>query len=77
MFASPEDARQETAILKIHPLNWPKHQFVVCDPRDEYWFESAERLSLKLHSSGIPSSPISKPPRADIPGSISIASPSP
>jgi hypothetical protein len=54
MFSSAEDARQETAILKIHPLNWPKHQLLVCDPKDEYWFESAQRLALKLHSSGIP-----------------------
>lgn len=54
MFPSAEDARQETAILKIHPLNWPKHQLLVCDPADEYWFEGAERLALKLHSSGIP-----------------------
>lgn len=54
MFPSAEEARQETAILKIHPLNWPKHQMIVCDPRDPYWFESAERLTLKLHSSGVP-----------------------
>ncbi len=54
IFPSAEDARQATAILKIHPLAWPKHQLLVCDPRDEYWFESSERLTLKLHSSGIP-----------------------
>ncbi|MCA9068014.1 MAG: hypothetical protein KDA84_03790 [Planctomycetaceae bacterium] len=54
MFPSAEEARQETVILKIHPLNWPKHQLIVCDPRDSYWFEGAERLTLKLHSSGIP-----------------------
>jgi pimeloyl-ACP methyl ester carboxylesterase len=54
MFSSAEEARQETAILKIHPLNWPKHQLVVCDPKDEHWYESSERLMLKLHSSGIP-----------------------
>jgi pimeloyl-ACP methyl ester carboxylesterase len=54
MFPSAEEARQETAILKIHPLNWPRHQLLVCDPKDEYWFEGAERLAWKLHSSGIP-----------------------
>ncbi len=54
MFPSAEEARQATAILKIHPLNWPKHQLLVCDPKDEYWFEGAERLMLKLYSSGIP-----------------------
>lgn len=54
IFESMEEARQATAILKIHPLNWPKHQFLVCDPKDEFWFEGVERLTLKLYSSGIP-----------------------
>ena len=54
MFASKESARQQTATLHVHPLNWPKHQFFCCDPRDEYWFEGADRLSMKLSSMGIP-----------------------
>jgi len=53
MFASPEAARQETAILTLHPLNWPRHQLIVCDPTDEEWFESSERLTMKLSSMGI------------------------
>ena len=53
MFPTAEEARQETVILKIHPLDWPRHQLLVCDPRDEYWFEGVERLTLKLSSSGI------------------------
>jgi pimeloyl-ACP methyl ester carboxylesterase len=54
MFASREAARQQTVTLHLHPLNWPKHQFFCCDPTDEYWFEGAERLAMKLSSMGIP-----------------------
>ena len=54
MFEDPESARQETAILHIHPLNWPRHQFFCCDPRDAGWFDSADRLRMKLASLGIP-----------------------
>ncbi|QDT63287.1 alpha/beta hydrolase [Calycomorphotria hydatis] len=53
MFASPEAARQETAILRFQPLNWPKHQMILCDPTDAEWIESSERLSMKLRSMGI------------------------
>lgn len=54
MFSNQEAARQETAILQFHPLNWPKHQFLACDPADEEWFESSDKLSMKLSSSGVP-----------------------
>jgi pimeloyl-ACP methyl ester carboxylesterase len=54
MYASAEAARQDTAILHVHPLNWPKHQFFACDPTDERWFDSADRLHMKLASIGIP-----------------------
>jgi S-formylglutathione hydrolase FrmB len=53
MFSSREAARQETAILQFHPLNWPRHQFLACDPSDEQWFDSSDKLSMKLSSSGI------------------------
>ena len=53
MFSSREEARQHTAILQIHPLNWPRHQLFVCDPADEEWFESADRLAMKLSASGM------------------------
>jgi pimeloyl-ACP methyl ester carboxylesterase len=53
MFATREAARQETVILQLHPLNWPRHQFLACDPNDHEWFESADKLSMKLNSSGI------------------------
>ena len=53
MFDSQEHARQETVTLQIHPLNWPRHQLLTCDPVDVDWFEGVERLAMKLSSSGI------------------------
>jgi S-formylglutathione hydrolase FrmB len=54
MYRDKEDARQDTALLHIHPLNWPRHQFFCCDPADQRWHESAERLRMKLWSLGVP-----------------------
>jgi hypothetical protein len=54
MYDDPESARQDTAILHVHPLNWPRHQFFCCDPADVRWYDSADRLRMKLHSLGIP-----------------------
>lgn len=54
MYSDPEEARQDTAILYIHPLNWPHHQFFCCDPSDTRWWDSADRLRMKLHSLGVP-----------------------
>jgi len=54
MYPDPEAARQETAILHVHPLNWPRHQFFCCDPTDYDWFDSSDRLRMKLSSLGVP-----------------------
>jgi enterochelin esterase-like enzyme len=54
MYPDAESARQDTALLQIHPLNWPRHQFFCCDPADARWHESAERLHMKLWSLGVP-----------------------
>lgn len=54
MYDDPESVRQDTALLHVHPLNWPKHQFFCCDPSDYRWWDSADRLRMKLHSLGIP-----------------------
>ena len=54
MYDDPESARQDTATLHIHPLNWPRHQFFCCDPLDERWWDSADRLRMKLYSLGVP-----------------------
>lgn len=53
-FESVEAARQQTAILHLHPLNWPLSQRIACDPRDRHWMDGCERLASKLSSSGIP-----------------------
>ena len=53
MYGDRESARQESALLHIHPLNWPRHQFFCCDPKDQRWFESADRLRMKLWSLGV------------------------
>lgn len=54
MYRDAEEARQDTALLHIHPLNWPRHQFFCCDPADTRWHESADRLRMKLWSLGVP-----------------------
>lgn len=54
MYEDDEQARQDTALLHIHPLNWPRHQFFCCDPIDERWWNSADRLRMKLWSLGVP-----------------------
>lgn len=54
VFGSVEAARQETATLHLHPLNWPLSQRIACHPSDPYWFDGCERLASKLTSSGIP-----------------------
>lgn len=53
-FSSREAARQQTATLHLHPLNWPLHQLVLCDPADPIAFEGTDRLLSKLRSTGIP-----------------------
>ncbi|MBM4000693.1 MAG: esterase [Planctomycetes bacterium] len=54
MYADPESVRQDTALLWIHPLHWPAHQFFGCDPADTRWWDGADRLRMKLASLGIP-----------------------
>ena len=53
MYPDVEAARQDTALLHVRALNWPRHQFFCCDPADEPWWESAERLRMKLSALGI------------------------
>ncbi len=54
MYADVESARQDSALLHIHPLNWPRNQFFCCDPTDTRWHDSADRLRMKLWSLGVP-----------------------
>ena len=52
-FETQERARQDTATLRLHPLNWPPHQWFAC-PRGDWRFDGCERLASKLTSMGIP-----------------------
>jgi S-formylglutathione hydrolase FrmB len=54
MYPNVEAARQETAILYVHPLKWVRHIWFCCDPADERWFDSSDRLRMKLASLGMP-----------------------
>jgi S-formylglutathione hydrolase FrmB len=54
MYRDTEDARQDSALLHIHPLNWPRNQFFCCDPTDYRWHDSVDRLRMKLWSLGVP-----------------------
>ncbi len=49
-----ERARQDTAILHIHPLNWPRNQFFAADADDPVWYDGAARLHGKLAALGVP-----------------------
>jgi len=54
MYPDKEAARQDTATLHVHPLNWPRNIWFCCDPTDVRWHESTERLRMKLAALGIP-----------------------
>ena len=54
MYPDRESIRQDTVTVRLHPLNWPRNQLLVCDPTDVDWFEGVERLASKLSSSGVP-----------------------
>lgn len=54
VFTNREAARQQTATLHLHPLNWPLSMRIVCDPADPLWLDGCERLASKLYSSSIP-----------------------
>ncbi len=53
LFPDRESARQQTATLHLHPLNYPKSQLLVCDPADVYCIDGAVTLASKLASTGI------------------------
>ena len=53
-YGDVERGRQDTAILHVHPLNWPRHQCFAADPADLRWHDGAARLHGKLVALGIP-----------------------
>ncbi len=54
LYRDSEQARQDTATLHIHPLNWPRHQWFASDPADYLRHDGADRLRMKLYSLGVP-----------------------
>lgn len=54
VYGDVERARQDTAILHVHPLNWPRRQFFASGPDDIHWHDGAARLHEKLVALGIP-----------------------
>ncbi len=54
MYDDPEQIRQDTATLHVHPLNWPRSIWYCCDPADRRWHDSSDKLRMKLNALGIP-----------------------
>jgi pimeloyl-ACP methyl ester carboxylesterase len=54
MYSDAEAARQDTATLHVHPLNWPRNTWFACDPLNPCWFNSADKLRMKMAAIGIP-----------------------
>jgi len=53
MYVDKEAARQDTAPLYVHPLNWPRRMLFVIDPTDRQWMDGNQRLHEKLRALGI------------------------
>jgi S-formylglutathione hydrolase len=53
MYSDKEAVRQDTVLLHVHPLNWPRNMLFVADPTDRFWFEGNQRLHEKLAAIGI------------------------
>ncbi|MBX7102876.1 MAG: esterase family protein [Gemmataceae bacterium] len=53
LYESPEQARQDTVPMHIHPSNVPGHIFLATDPEDELWIRGADRLHEKLKALGV------------------------
>lgn len=54
MYIDKEAARQDTMLLHIQPLNWPRHILFLIDPADTEWLDGNMRLHEKLAALGIP-----------------------
>ena len=54
MYDSKEQCRQDTAILQIHPAQYPAHMFFCYDPASHWIVRGNDRLHEKLGALGIP-----------------------
>ena len=55
MYPSRERARQDTAVLHVHPHDWPPHIWFACHPASA-WYRGNDRLHEKLTAVGVPHS---------------------
>jgi len=53
LYPSKEYCRQDTALLNIHPTEFPPHIYFCMDPDDVEWVRGADRLHEKLQALGI------------------------
>jgi pimeloyl-ACP methyl ester carboxylesterase len=53
LYASKEQARQDSALLWVHPAKWPTHLFFCVDPGDATWWRGCDRLHEKLSALGV------------------------
>jgi S-formylglutathione hydrolase len=53
MYDSKEQCRQDTALMHIHPSQYPSHIFFCVDPVDR-WLRGNDRLHEKMTALGIP-----------------------
>lgn len=53
-YDSKEQARQDTALLHVHPSHFPPHVFFCIDPTDAQWWRGNDRLTEKLAALGVP-----------------------
>jgi S-formylglutathione hydrolase len=54
MYESKEQCRQDTAILHLHPTDYPPHIFFCIDPIDRLWYRGNDRLREKMAALGVP-----------------------
>lgn len=54
MYDSKEQARQDTALLHVHPSQFPTHLYFVVDSADVKWWRGNDRLHEKLTALGVP-----------------------
>jgi pimeloyl-ACP methyl ester carboxylesterase len=53
MYETREHCRQDTAVLHVHPSEFPAHVFFCIDPADSDWYRGNDRLHEKLSALGI------------------------
>ncbi|MCS7022883.1 MAG: alpha/beta hydrolase-fold protein [Gemmataceae bacterium] len=53
IYPTPEAARRDSALMHLHPTDWPEYLWLACSP-DSYWYRGNDRLHEKLQAHGVP-----------------------